>query len=981
MSPPFAVNVTNRDRPVDVADRHGGCRRAILFSVSFIVCFALQAATSVGQTVGAITGAITGTATDTTGAVLPGVTVVASSDAVIGNRGTRTTLTNAQGLYRFSAVAPGEYQLVFTLDGFATLAHERTYVGVGLTATIDVELHIPTLHEEVTVERHSPVIDQQSTAIATNFDARQLANLPGGRSMWAIQAATPAVYIPRFDLGASATGLGGAVSAYGTAGFNVPMVEGISVNGINPTGFTLDYGAFEEVSVGTAAHGPEWPMPGVQMQFIGKSGGNRYHGALYVDYLNPDWQSFNIDEAQIRRGAEGGQMLSPREANRLWSYRDINADTGGYIKRDALWWYSSVRHQEVSARQVNFPVKPLRTSLTNYSGKTTYQATQNNKLVAFGQTGRNHQPNRLDPFGPTGFSVTPTTGINESEEATTDQLAAGRVWKTEWNSVVNDTLFFEMRVGEFAANRRQEPHGDLPRFEDVGNLIVAGGNRDWQQSLRRSQVLGSLSYFKDGWLGNHHFKVGGEIFRTMATEIWRRAYPGDVLHVLQNRMPIEVYVFEAPSRSESGLWTHAAYANDSWRLNNRLTLNLGLRFDRYRVFLPEQTHPPGRFNSTLQTFPAVDNLIDWNVVAPRIGLAHDLSGDGKTMAKVSYSHYWLGPGTDLGMNANPNSNQWWQRFNWSDLNGSGVWEPGEEGLRVGRRGGIAIESLDPGLELPILREVGASVEREVFSNVGIRTGIVWRGERQHFMRGNANWPFNAFSVPRFISDPGLDGRVDTADDGPAIRGYDLEPELVRLDPMNIVRNVRDADSHYWTWDITATRRLSGRWSLVAGFAHTWSRDQASGYFGQPVRQNTYPLTPNDLINAGEDGRYEFRIWSARIHGTYGGPWDVRITPLLRHQSGQPFGRTFVTPSNYGSVRVLAEPIGTRRMDNSTILDVRVEKGFQLGGHRRLAGFVDVFNLLNANPEQNTSWSSGLSFLRPLSITEPLVARVGAKLDW
>ena len=135
-----------------------------------------------------------------------------------------------------------------------------------------------------------------------------------------------------------------------------------------------------------------------------------YRGALYVDYLNPDWQSFNIDEAQIRRGAEGGQALSPREANRLWSYRDINADIGGYIKPDALWWYSSVRHQEVSARQVNFPVKPLRTSLTNYSGKATYQATQDNKLVAFGQAGRNHQPNRLDPFGPTGFSVSPTTG-------------------------------------------------------------------------------------------------------------------------------------------------------------------------------------------------------------------------------------------------------------------------------------------------------------------------------------------------------------------------------------------------------------------------------------------------------------------------------------------------------------------------------------------------------------------------------------------
>jgi hypothetical protein len=217
---------------------------------------------------------------------------------------------------------------------------------------------------------------------------------------------------------------------------------------------------------------------------------------------------------------------------------------------------------------------------------------------------------------------------------------------------------------------------------------------------------------------------------------------------------------------------------------------------------------------------------------------------------------------------------------------------------------------------------------------------------------------------------------------------------VELPSLNVVRNVPDADSHYWTWEITATRRLTGWWSMVASFAHTWSRDQASGYFGQSVRNNVYPLAPNDLINAGQDGRYEFRIWSAKIHGTYAGPWDVRITPFLRHQSGQPFGRTFPTTAlNYApNVRILAEPIGTRRMDNITLLDVRVEKGFKLGGHRRLAGFVDVFNLLNDNPEQNTNWSAGLlaaedgherrpSFLRPLSIVPPRLARLGVKLDW
>jgi hypothetical protein len=107
---------------------------------------------------------------------------------------------------------------------------------------------------------------------------------------------------------------------------------------------------------------------------------------------------------------------------------------------------------------------------------------------------------------------------------------------------------------------------------------------------------------------------------------------------------------------------------------------------------------------------------------------------------------------------------------------------------------------------------------------------------------------------------------------------------------------------------------------------------------------------------------------------------VRVTPLLRHQSGQPFGRTFTTRLNYGTVRILAEPMGTRRMDHLTVFDVRVEKGFRLGGARRIAGFVDVFNVLNANPEQNMNWGS-VSFLRPISIVAPRIARVGVKFDW
>jgi hypothetical protein len=944
--------------------------------VSVVACFSLQASTAAGQTVGAATGAISGKVTDVTGAVRAGVTIVVSSEALIGNRGTLTTVTNEEGLYRFPAVPPGEYTLVSAVEGFRSVTRGGIHIGLGFTATVNVELDAAALTEDVTVERPAPRVDRHSTAVAANFDTRQLADLPASRSLFAILTATPGVHVSRVEVGGNNGGAGGPYAAYGTDGQNRPMVEGINVAGIFPTGFTLNYGSFDEVSVGTAAHSAEWPLPGVQMQIVAKSGGNRYRGTFYADYENRTWQSFNIDEGQISRGAQSGGGLSPRDANRLWSYYDINADIGGYVKPDRAWWYASFRDQNVTARRVNFPVEPLQTSLTTYTGKGTYQITQNNKVIAFGQGGRNHQPHLTG-----GFTRSPAAAVHLTETSTADLLASGWIWKSEWNSVIAEKVFAEVRVGAFGANRPEQPNGVSPRFEDVTTSVVSGGNRDWQRDLRRDQVLGSVSYFRDGWFGNHHFKAGGQLFRLMETEIWRNGYPGDVLHVLNNGAPSEVYLFQTPSLSESGLWIYSGYASDSWQINDRLTLNLGLRLDGYRTFLPEQTHRVGRFNQAEQAFAAVDNVIDWNVAAPRIGAAYGLS-DEKTVAKFSYGRYWLAPGTELGFNVNPNSNQWWRRYEWSDRDGSGVWEDGEQGRQLDSRGGTARESLDPALDLPVLDEVAAWIERELFGSVGIRTGVVWRGERQHYQRQNINRPLEAFTVPVAIPDPGPDGKVGTEDDGPAIRGYDLPPEVVQLQPVNIVRNVPNANSQYWTWDITANRRFSKRWSLVAGFTHTWNHDQASAYSGQAVRENTYSLTPNDLVNAANDGQYEFRTWSAKIYGTYEGPFDLRITPYLRHQSGQPFGRTLSTGLNYGrNVRILAEPMDTRRMDNITILDLRLEKGFRLAPGQRVAVFLDACNLLNANPEETASWVSGPSFLRPLNVVAPRIARIGAKLEW
>jgi hypothetical protein len=958
--------------------RPTGTRGAVILRYAFaalcVTALLGSATVSANQTA---TGSVVGTVRDRSGAALPNVAITIAGDALMG---ARTASTAADGNYRIDALPPGDYVLSFSLDGFRTHDH-RVSVVLGFTITVDIELGVASHEEQLTVAARSRVLDRQSTAISETLDAGLLADLPGSRSMSALFEVATGVVTSRIEAGGGsvgALGSSGSIGAYGTRGSNRPTIEGIVVSGINAGGLTIDYGSFEQASVLTGSHVPEWATPGVHIQLIARSGGNQYRGTLYADYGNRDWQSFNVDQDQIDHGALSGGGLSAADANRLWRYGDVNADVGGFIVRDRLWWYSSFRDQEISTRLVNFPVEPHQTRLSNYSGKSTYRIAPGHSLVAYVQAARNHQPNGLDPFGPAGSGLVASTAINTGESSTADQHASGLIWKGEWQAVVHDRLLLEVRLGQFGGGQRWTPYSTAPRFEDTQTLVVRGGNRDWQSQLRRDQFFGNVSYFKNSWMGGHHLRLGVEVTRWRAGETWLSAYPGDVLHVSRNGAPAEVYLFHTPSKSSAGLWTYAAHAADSWQPHRLVSLNLGVRFDGYRVFLPEQEHPAG--SPTAQRFAAVNNLIDWHVVVPRLGAVFDLTGKGTTLAKVALAQYRVAPGNTVGANSNPNSNQWWTRFEWSDLDNSGVWEPGEEGRRLGRRGGTATESLDAALRLPVVNEFAGWFERELPAGIGLRTGFVRRSERDHFERQNVNQPFEAFTVPVSLRDPGPDGIEGTVDDGRLLAAFDLAPERLNEAPLNIVRNVAGSRSEYLTWEIGAARRLRGGWALGSSFSHTWSFDHASAYSGQRVRGNTYPLTPNDLINTGSGGRHEFTTWTAKAHGTYELPWDVRVTPVIWHQSGQPFGRTFTARLRYGTTTVLAEPIGTRRMDNLTICDLRVEKGFRMA-RRRLGAFVDVFNVFNANAEQNILWSSGASYLRPIDIVPPRSARIGARVDW
>jgi len=945
---------------------------------------AMTAGAVSAQSVGSTTGAINGKVSDASGGVMPGVTVTISSPAM---QGVRTAVTNEEGSYRFPAIPPGDYKIIYELAGFATVTREAIHVGLGFTATVNVDLKVASLTESVTVTGQSPVVDVTSTKTATNFDAKELASLPSARDFWAILAAAPAVQMQRIDVGGSAAGTQTGYSTYDTkSDQHRPMVEGIvNTEGTNGAGFYYDYGSFDEVSVATGTNTAEMPWPGVMTQFIAKSGGNTYHGKIYADYESERIQSRNIDAGQIALGLKAGGGLVPTDLNRLSKYYDLNGDVGGYLKPDKLWWYGSLRKQVAESQLPNFPVKPFATLLKNVSGKVTYAATTNNKLIAYATWGQKAQPNRLDTF-----LVGATAAIHPSADSTWNQAYWAHTYKGEWDSVVNDRAFLEIRGGQFAYKWPNTRYTNAPAYADLSTNIVSGGNRDgWFNIPTRNQVLGSFSYFKDGWAGSHNFKFGGEVFDERFDYLRGQNgvgyVPGDVLHILRNGAPSEVLLFLSPTASLNGLRTSSAYMADTWRVGPRLTLALGARFDRYRSYLPAQTGPPpGPFNPAQSTFDAVDNLLTWNLPAPRIGFTYDLRGNGKTILKGNAALYWWNPGTgSVDEQVNPNARDWNRRFNWTDSNGDRLWQPGEETLLTARSGGVGSTLLDPDLQDSRTREIAGWIEHELRPNFGVHAGVVWRRIDQLSQQDNVNRPISAFNVPILIRDPGPDGVLGNADDGPSIPGFNLNPANLAMPVVNILHNTPGRDDFY-NLELSASRRQSGKWSLFGSYAYRLNRDNSSGYFGQTLRTREDVANPNDTINT-DGGRYVFSTWSAKAHGTYQAPWNILITPALRLQAGQPYGRTINAGAangiNYGSQRILAEPIDTRRQDNIILADIRVEKVIKLGKGQSISLFGDGYNLTNSNPASNITWSSGSTFLLPVTIVGPRLARFGMKFDW
>jgi hypothetical protein len=919
------------------------------------------------------TGTIQGRVTDSQGAVLPGVTVTATSPSMPG---VQTAVSSETGNYRFPAIPPGTYSLSYELSGFNNLKREGVEIRLGFTANVNVELALATLQETVTVSGQSPIIDTTATRTVQNFKLSELQSIPNGRDMWSLLAVTPAVQMARIDVGGNRAGTQTGYTAYGFSGQVRVLIEGINTTeGTGGAGFYFDYSSLEEVFLGTSGQSAEMPNPGVQSQFIAKSGGNTFAGEGYLDWYNNSLQGSNIPDAYTAPTAFNNSPIRAH-SNEIDRYWDTALNIGGPIVRDKVWWFGTYRKQFNAVAQPNFNFdSTFDTQLWNAVGKVTYQANQKNKIIGYYQWGQKLQPTRL-PFA---------TSIYNSADPTFKQDSGSWVYKGEWNSTISDKLYIEARYGDFGYYFPTLANSDDSYFwRDSGTLAIEGAHRKWQLDRDRKQYTGAATYFLDSASGSHTFKLGGEILQEIGWEGFEQGVGGNIEHVYSNGRSNQL-IFRIPTATEtgklglgkSGALTSASaldvssfFVNDTWS-KGRATVNLGVRYDRYKSTLPEQQQLAGTVGPVsvaAKTF-AEREMFTWSEFAPRVGVVFDLTGDGKTVLKGNYGFFWHNPGVGVGSDANPNTAAKQATYQWNDTNLDRRWQPGEQGnlLSQALEGGVLLAD---GIKQPYTHEVSVWLERQLADTLGVRAGFVYKTEDDLIDNG---WqPFrasSAFTVPYTFVDLGVDGRSGTSDDK-NVTMLGLPSALAANFPTTTVVSNTGEYSRAKTVEVSLTLRYSNKWSASIGGAYTMTTDFP----------NDFPNNPN------EPGAEDRTLWNLKATGSYDAAWGIRISPVLRHQSGSNYARTLTiaVPSGSGLIAsgtAHAEPMDSNREDNIWVFDVRAEKTVPIGSRTRARLFFDLFNITNSHSSETISRATGLGYQKPSAILAPRTARVGFRFLW
>jgi len=960
-------------------------------------------------------GRINGVVSDNTGAVLPGVTVSASSPALIQPQ---VQVTGGDGSFRFLALPPGVYSIDFELTGFNTVKRQDVRVVINQTLTVDMQMQVATLQETVTVTGASPVVDTSTTTMGTNFTKELLNDIPNARDIWAAMAQAPGIQMVAFDVGGSNTGNQSGFRSYGFDTQNQTRMEGIdTTEGTAANAGYFDFGSFEEFQVGGAGADSGAFAGGAVLSISIKSGGDRFAGTWYSDYVGEKALADNVpdylrtantpnDDGYFSRAGlcfqRSGETIC--KANATKKQYDLNGDFGGPLWKQKAWFFTSWRLND-KYEYITGLDETQRSKLSNkYTFKGTFQVGKSTQIIGFLNKREKLQDKR--DYNNTTIPLS----------AAYYQSSRNYPFKGEVTRVFGSRAFLDVLAGNWYNFFPLRPVRDFglydgpwtaPRIDTATSVRSAtGGNSGYQDQKRyKPQFYTTLSYFKDGWGGSHDLRVGFDWKRDRRSLF--RDQPFDVDYRDNNGALAAVDIYNSPVTGTNDVVYTAGWINDTFKLTNRLTLNLGVRVENYKDQWPDQSLTPNGIPALANSTDArYRNLVrardvqattvaNTTTLAPKVGFAYDLTGDNRTVIKGFVGQSRWNSADTLADRENPVGLAW-SRFAFvscsatvttnCDINGDRlISSPAELGPWQQDFGGGGTIRVDRDLIRPSSNEVSLNLEREIATGLSGRASWVYKSMRNVW--GEIDVARAAgYTVPFTFTDPGADRVVGTSDD----QAFSTQALAAGTGSDRVYTNLGErGNADFQNVEFAINRRFSGKWMLLTSFGATWSTmahtQVANGNLGRyaDTATNNFPYRPADRL-MGEDGIETSSLWNYKIIGRYVMPFEIGFSGSWKVQSGFNYGRTIsVAMPIEGNRTIRVQPVDANRYPSVAILDLRLDKSFDLGKFGKFSPMVDVFNLMNSGVPTNvrTTNTATAPFEEVTTILNPRVLRFGVRYNF
>lgn len=995
-------------------------------------------------------GSIVGTVTDASGAILPGVLVTATSPQLQVRQVTATS--DAGGQYKIlNLPAPGVYTVTFTRQGFQAFTREGLNLTVGFAAKVDAQMIVGTVTQTVSVTGASPVVDTVNNVVETTISREQIANIPKSQDLQELEPLVEGVSLG----GAPDVGASNMINRTAPITYGIPLIPTLGVEGINNTDGNensmqsyMVSNAVQEAEYTTSGNNADVGQAGVNQVIVVKSGSNTFHGEYTTNFQPPAFQGNNIN-AKLAAPPQKLVFSSPLTGK---GYYDFGGDIGGYAIRNKLWFYFGYYKEATDVGYVNWyagPDKTLTTSsfglvsacwtctdappafsyenLPEYAAKVNYQLTPSVSLIGVllvpTKLQEEQSESPLNPLPADGYETNPIVVYKGEVQVTRPRWILDGLFgaEYEWAGYIPEPAGL---IAQYGWTDGTNFKGDPAETEVSTGLHtgpdIGGFN---QQNATNVETSDSFAYLPAGrFLGGTHQLKFGLDFRWSVQNYGNRRdlASGDYYAIFNKGVPYEVQVYNYPFSPHDDEHDQSAYAIDTWS-HKRVTLNLGIRWDHYDAFYPQQTTHVGQFAAVFpnSTEPKTQ-ILTWKDFTPRVGVVWDVRGNGKTVLKGSYGMFGQYMGFEypaiFDNNAVRSKTYAWRTadipqptsttpYNPALCGPTGAHAPVEYACDVPDSVLSYIESgadpvisstggtsqvINPNLQEPVIHEFVVQVERQLVPNMSVSAGYVGH-LLYHLFDASTNGGSVAPTI-RYSGNGVLIGHPRSSYDSPATFTDAMTGAPVTVytyaagsgaNQSEILNNPSSRPDIYNSIEFGATKRYSSRWVVSGSFwlthNHRWINAQ-SGLNGSP-NDDPYPL----------DTTWN---WEARAYGTYNFPLGIAFSANFRDKSAAWGQRTEVFSGtgtngqklNQGSVTMNMGPFGQYQGTTVPLLNINVAKTFHIRERFTLAPHAEVFNVMNNAGQVAQNWSTTTNpasptFGRITTLEAPRVARLGAELTF